>query len=107
MFQVGFYTLEGGGIPVKEFLDALPFDLRAKALRSLLILQQEGPRLREPYSKPIADGIFELRIKFATDIARVFYFFVIGRKIIVTNGFVKKTPKTPREEIYTLQHPDR
>ena len=55
--------------------------------------------MREPYSKPIQDGLFELRVKFATDIARVFYFFFVGQKIIVTSGFVKKTPKTPQKEI--------
>ena len=99
MFQVEFYERDNGVVPVKDFLDGLAVDLRAKALRSLMILQQEGTRLREPYSKPLTDGIFELRIKYASDIARVFYFFVLGGKIIVTNGFVKKTPKTPPAEI--------
>ncbi len=33
------------------------------------------------------------------DITRIFYFFVIGQKIILTNGFVKKTQKTPKSEI--------
>ncbi|MBQ9982237.1 MAG: type II toxin-antitoxin system RelE/ParE family toxin [Oscillospiraceae bacterium] len=45
------------------------------------------------------DGIFELRAKIGSDISRVLYFFVIGRKIILTNGFIKKTQKTPKEEI--------
>jgi len=99
MFQVEFYETAHGDCPVKKFLDGLPVNLRTKAARSLLILQQEGNNLREPYSKPICDGLFELRVKFATDIARVFYFFFIGQKIIVTSGFVKKTPKTPQKEI--------
>lgn len=99
MFQVEFYETANGDIPVEVFLESLPVDLKAKAARSLLILQQEGNRLREPYSKPIQDGLFELRVKFATDIARVFYFFFVGQKIIVTSGFVKKTPKTPQKEI--------
>lgn len=45
------------------------------------------------------DGIFEIRTKFGSDITRVLYFFVIGRRIILTNGFVKKTQKTPASEI--------
>ena len=45
------------------------------------------------------DGIFEIRAKQGTDISRVLYFFVVGQKIILTNGFVKKTQKTPTEEI--------
>lgn len=42
---------------------------------------------------------FEIRTKFGSDITRVLYFFVIGRRIILTNGFVKKTQKTPASEI--------
>ncbi|MDY3791783.1 MAG: type II toxin-antitoxin system RelE/ParE family toxin, partial [Oscillospiraceae bacterium] len=37
--------------------------------------------------------------KISTDITRVLYFFVINKKIILTNGFVKKTQKTPSSEI--------
>ena len=46
--------------------------------------------LREPYSKHLDDGIFELRCKFGSDITRVLYFFYYEGKIILTNGFVKK-----------------
>ena len=66
---------------------------------SLALLEEFGNQLREPFSKPIGDGIFELRIKFSSDITRIFYFFVVDNRIILTNGFVKKTPKTPKEEI--------
>lgn len=45
------------------------------------------------------DGIFELRVKVGTDVSRVLYFFVVGKKIILTNGFRKKTNKTPRDVI--------
>lgn len=58
----------------------------------------EGDRLREPYSKHVQDGLFELRVKFSSDIARVFY-FLLRSKIVVTSGFVKKTQKTPPQEI--------
>jgi phage-related protein len=47
----------------------------------------------------IEDGIWELRITFAGNISRIFYFFYDRTNIIMTNGFVKKTQKTPREEI--------
>ena len=47
----------------------------------------------------IYNEIFELRCKFGSDITRVLYFFYYEGKIILTNGFVKKTQKTPKEEI--------
>jgi len=73
--------------------------MRVKALGSIGILAEFGNNLREPYSKAMGNGLFELRIKFASDITRIFYFFVMDNKIILTNGFVKKTQRTPPGEI--------
>lgn len=99
MFDIDFYQLPNGTKPVKEFLDSLDTKMRVKAIQSIEILQEFGNTLREPYSKPIGDGLFELRIKFAKDISRIFYFFVVDNKIVLTNGFIKKTMKTPKSEI--------
>ena len=44
------------------------------------------------------EGIFELRAKVGSDITRVLYFFYVERHIILTNGFIKKTQKTPRKK---------
>jgi phage-related protein len=99
MFDVQFYTLPDGRCPVKECLKELSPKMRAKALSSIQILEEYGNTLREPYSKHLGDGLMELRIKFSSDIARIFYFFVIGNQIILTNGFIKKTQKTPKEQI--------
>lgn len=73
--------------------------MRAKILRMLMLLEQNGNELRAPYSKALEDGIFELRVQQGTDITRILYFFMVGHKIIITNGFVKKTQKTPQREI--------
>lgn len=99
MFEVELYEKENGEIPVEEFLDELPAKMKAKAVASIDILAEYGNTLREPHSKPIGDGLFELRIKFSSDISRIFYFFVVDNKIVLTNGFIKKTMKTPSREI--------
>lgn len=98
-FTVEFYEKENGEIPVEEFLDSLDVKMRAKLIMILKVLQEKGNQLREPYSKHLEDGIFEVRGKVGTDISRVLYFFYYGGKIIMTNGFVKKTQKTPPEQI--------
>ena len=67
--------------------------------RVIDLLAANGPELREPHSKHIEDGIFELRAKQGSDISRVLYFFFVGRKAILTNGYVKKTMKTPKDQI--------
>ena len=51
------------------------------------------------FAKLLEDGIFELRAQQSSNVTRVLYFFYVENKIILTNGFVKKTPKTPPEEI--------
>jgi len=99
MFDVIYYELPNGDKPAKQFINSLDKKMRVKALGSIDILAEFGNALREPYSKAMGKGLFELRIKFAGDITRIFYFFVVDNKIILTNGFVKKSRKTPPSEI--------
>ena len=94
-----FYKKEDGSCPVEVFLDCLDEKMRAKFLRVMMLLEKNGNELREPYSKHLGDGIFELRVKQGTNISRALYFFMHGHKIIITNGFLKKTKKTPLSEI--------
>lgn len=51
-------------------------------MHGLSLLEEYGNRLREPYSKHVGDGLFELRVMFASDITRIFYFYVVDNKII-------------------------
>jgi phage-related protein len=99
MFDLEYYTLPNGEKPVVTFIDSLDVQMRVKALGSLTILAEYGNLLREPYSKAISNGLFELRVKFAGDITRIFYFFCIKNTVVLTNGFLKKTQKTPKREI--------
>ena len=98
-FEVTFYKKADGSYPAEDFIRTLEPKMRAKVLRLIQTLAALGIDLREPYSKPLGDGIFELRAQSGNNTARVLYFFVIGRRVVLTNGFVKKTQKTPRSEI--------
>lgn len=98
-FTVEFYEKNSGEKPCIEFLNTLEVKLRAKVFRDLALLEEKGTELRLPYSEHIDEGIFELRTKQGTNIIRSLYFFFVGNKIIVTNGFRKKTQKTPSREI--------
>ena len=98
-FEVILYEKENGESPVEEFMSSLDIKMRAKLIGLLEILEEKGKQLREPYSKHLESGIFELRCKFGGDITRVLYFFYYDGKIVLTNGFMKKTQKTPKYEI--------
>ena len=73
-FTVEFYEMEDGRQPAREFLLSLDKKMRAKLLHRIVLLRDNGTALREPYSKPIGDGIFELRTVFSSNITRVLYF---------------------------------
>ena len=98
-FEVLFYEKENGECPVEKFIISLDIKMRAKIIGLLELLEEKGNLLREPYSKPIRNGIFELRCKVGNNNTRVLYFFYCEGKIVLTNGFIKKTQKTPTEEI--------
>ena len=98
MYEIILYDTEDGRCPVQELLDSLEPKLLAKTLRTIDLLEMNGPLLREPYSKPLENGIFELRAKQGSDITRVLYFFIVGKKAVLTNGFIKKSQKTPKAE---------
>lgn len=102
-YDVYFYRGEDGSCSVKDFIYSLDPKMRAKVMGGVALLKQNGPRLREPYSKSLGAGLFELRTKQGSDITRVLYFFFDGKQIVMTNGFVKKTQKTPPAEIETAK----
>ena len=69
-FQVVFYETENGDAPAEAFLDSLNVKMKAKMTRAISALQEHGNELREPYSKHLTDGIFELRAQIGSDISR-------------------------------------
>ena len=87
--------------PAAEFLDALSDRLRAKVVRSIVLLREVGPLLREPYAKKVKDwkGLFELRVALGGDTCRFFYFWHGSRIVIVTSGYMKKGMKIERREL--------
>lgn len=112
MFDVEYYEKEDGTFPAEEFLLSLEPKMQAKMFREIELLEEYGNQLREPHSKMLDDGIFEIRAKVSSDITRILYLFVVNKKIILTNGFVKKTQKTPPSEIelakkYRKDYPNR
>ena len=98
-FVVDFFREADGTKPVAQFIRSLPVKLKAKVVADLHLLEEYGNKAREPLSKSLGDGIFEIRSQAGNDIVRVLYFFDEGKLIIVTNGFVKKQDKTPINEI--------
>lgn len=61
-------------------------------------MEVHGANLGEPHTQAVGDGLFELRLKGAEGIARVFYCTRVGKRIVMLHSFVKKSQKTPLKE---------
>lgn len=94
-WELRYYLDRRGGNPVEEFIEELPEDDKALVRARLTLLGEVGNRLREPHSKSLGGGLFELRVKSR----RIFYCFKPDSVIVLLHGFSKKSQKTPQREI--------
>jgi phage-related protein len=63
------------------------------------LVEIDGPNLGLPHTDSFGDGLFEMRLKGPETIARVFFCYFKGHRIVFLHSFVKKTQKTPAREI--------
>ena len=84
---------------VESFVLGLPDGLLARYLHLTDLMVEFGANLGMPHTRAMSEGLFELRIKGKEGIARVFYCTVIGQRIVMLHGFIKKSEKTPPKEL--------
>jgi len=77
----------------------LPAGFVARFLRYAERMELYGPDLGMPHTRAMGDGLFELRLKAAEGLARVFYCTLVGRRIVMLHQFIKKSEKTPQKEL--------
>lgn len=83
---------------VRDEIDALPMTLRLRYAGLTSRMVAHGPNLGEPHTEVFGCGLFELRLKGAEGIARVFYCSLVGQRIVMLHSFIKKSQKTPLRE---------
>jgi phage-related protein len=89
---------------VEHFIfEELPDGLLARYIHLSKRMLEYGPNLKEPHTKAIGDGLFELRLKSVEGIVRVMYCTVVGRRIVILHGFIKKSTQTPLNELEIAQ----
>ncbi len=100
MRTIIFYRLPNGQSPIELFLDSLTGKQAQKVLWVLQLIEELEQVPRQYFKKLVdSDEIWEVRIQFGNDIFRLLGFFESGTLLILTNGFAKKTQKTPPQEI--------
>lgn len=93
------YSIEYDSAGVEDQILDLPDTLAARYVVLTRRMAAVGPNLGPPHTVSLGDGLFELRLKGAEGIARVFFCTLVGRRIMMLHSFVKKTQKTPLREI--------
>jgi phage-related protein len=58
-----------------------------------------GPDLGLPHTRALGAGLFEVRAKGREGIGRAFYCALLGQRIVILHGFIKKTQKTPEDDL--------
>ena len=83
---------------VQEQTLQLPDTLAARYVVLTRRMIALGPNLGEPHTTAFGDGLFELRLKGAEGIARVFFCTLVGKRIVMLHSFIKKSERTPIRE---------
>ena len=93
------WTVTFHGDNVESEILAMPDGFLSRFIRYAERMEIYGPDLGMPHTRAMGEGLFELRLKAAEGIARVFYCTVVTRNIVVLHSFTKKTDKTPPREL--------
>ncbi len=97
-WNILMYETPNGQPVVEKFLVNLQQATRQKIARQFALLEEFGPALGMPHSKPLGAGLFELRVRGSQEL-RVFYIFASGEVVYVLHCIQKKTQATPNREL--------
>jgi phage-related protein len=85
---------------VSEAIKSWPKSIQGKYLRIADLIAEHGPNhLGRALTKPLGNGLFEIRVKAQDGIGRAFFCYVKNNEIVVLHAFIKKTQKTPKKEL--------
>lgn len=97
--KIYFYITESGKQPVKEFILSLDAKTQKKVTFVINLILESDMVSSHFFKKLKSEDIWEIRIKLGSNIYRLLGFIYKNVLVILTNGFVKKTDKTPKNEI--------
>ncbi|MBW6469215.1 MAG: type II toxin-antitoxin system RelE/ParE family toxin [Coriobacteriia bacterium] len=97
------YAVEYFNQRVMDEIESWPVGILADYARVIKLLFEFGPALRMPHSRAMGSGLFELRPCGPEGVARVFYCYASGQRIVMLHAFIKKTRTTPTRDLDTAR----
>ncbi|RMD94280.1 MAG: type II toxin-antitoxin system RelE/ParE family toxin [Calditrichaeota bacterium] len=95
--KVVFYRSHSGNEPVREWLQKLPREEKKIIGEDIKTVQFAWP-LGMPLIRKLDSNLWEVRSHLEKRIARVL-FTIIDENMVLLHGFIKKSQKTPKEDI--------
>jgi phage-related protein len=92
-WQIDFYK------GVEQIILEMPPKIQARMVKLLELMEKHGANLGPPHTESMGGGLFEIRAKAQEGIGRGLFCYLQGKHIFVLNAFVKKTQKTPINEL--------
>ena len=84
---------------VEERVLDMPPKIQARMIKLLELMEKHGANLGSPHTGSMGDGLFEIRAKAQEGIGRGLFCYLKGKHIYMLHVFVKKSQKTPRNEL--------
>ena len=92
-WKINFYS------DVTEQILSMPPKIQARFIRLLELMEKHGPNLGTPHTKPMSNGLFEVRARAKEGIGRGLFCYTKVKQIHILYAFMKKSQKTPKEII--------
>ncbi len=93
------YEIQYFNSKVQAQIENWPDGIAAAFGRLVTQMACSGPNLGMPYTKAFGDGLFEIRARGPEGIGRAFFCCLVGRRVMILHGFIKKTQATPLKEL--------
>ncbi len=97
------YSIEFFNASVQADIEEWPPGINASFTRIAEMMVEHGPNLGMPYTKAFGEGLFEIRARGVEGIGRAFFCAILGRRIVILHGFIKKSQETPAHELKTAR----
>lgn len=93
------YTVDYFNQRVRDEIESWPVGVLADYARLTELLIEFGPDVRMPHSRAMGEGLFELRPRGREGIGRAMYCFLVGQRVVVLHGFIKKSQVTSKRDL--------
>ena len=104
LLPVAPYKVEFYNARVRSEIFGWPVGIAARFVAITERMVEHGPNLGLPYTRAMGGGLFEIGAHGIEGIGRAFFCALVGRRIVILHGCIKKSQKTPAADLDIARH---